>query len=118
MTFIAGTFVLTDTLHNTFYSLVGSIYQNIDFQVRGVAQFPSHDAAYAVRDPVPEPLLATVRRVRGVGSADGIVSGYAQFLSQAGQPIVTGAEPTIGESFDPAELRVVEGRPPPARTTS
>src|SRR5450755_1461293 len=36
--FISGTFVLTDTLHNTFTSLFGTVYQNIDFQVRGVAQ--------------------------------------------------------------------------------
>ena len=27
VTFIAGTFVLTDTLHNTFSSLFGNIYQ-------------------------------------------------------------------------------------------
>jgi hypothetical protein len=37
VTFISGTFVLTDTLHNTFSVLFSSVYQNIDFQVRGVA---------------------------------------------------------------------------------
>ncbi len=30
VTFIAGTFVLTDTLHNTFDNLFGNIYQNVD----------------------------------------------------------------------------------------
>ncbi len=39
VTFIAGTFVLTDTLHSTFDNLFGNIYQNVNFQVRGVAQF-------------------------------------------------------------------------------
>jgi len=116
VTFISGTFVLTDTLHNTFYALVGSIYQNIDFEVRGVAQFPTSDAATAVRNPLAQPLLATVRRVPGVEAADGIVNGYAQFLSPAGKAIVTGGEPTIGESFDPdprtSDLRIVQGRPP------
>ena len=38
VTFISGTFVLTDTLHNTFSNLFGNIYSKIDFQVRGVAQ--------------------------------------------------------------------------------
>src|SRR6201987_3606821 len=38
VTFIAGTFVLTDTLHNTFDTLFQNIYSKIDFQVRGVAQ--------------------------------------------------------------------------------
>ncbi len=35
VTFISGTFVLTDTLHNTFNTLFGHVYQNIDFEVRG-----------------------------------------------------------------------------------
>ncbi len=51
VTFIAGTFVLTDTLHNTFTTLFGNIYQNVDFQVRGVAQFGS--GGNAVRNPSP-----------------------------------------------------------------
>ena len=66
VTFISGSFVLTDTLHNLFDGLVGNIYQKIDFQVRGVAQFPTSDAANAVRNPLPEQVLATVRRVPGV----------------------------------------------------
>ena len=63
MTFIAGTFVLTDTLHNTFDTLFGNIYQNVDFQVRGVAQFGS--GGTATRNPVPESLLA--HRASGPG---------------------------------------------------
>ena len=43
--FISGTFVLTDTLNNTFTVLFGSIYQKIDFQVRGVAQLGSGASA-------------------------------------------------------------------------
>ena len=39
--FISGTFVLTDTLNNTFSVLFGNIYPKIDFQVRGVAQLGS-----------------------------------------------------------------------------
>ncbi len=115
VTFISGTFVLTDTLHNMFFSLVGNIYQKIDFDVRGVAQFPGNSAD-AVRNPLPEPLLATVRRVPGVEAAYGEVVNYAQFLSHTGQPIATGAEPTLGENFDPdgrtSELRIVQGGPP------
>ena len=58
VTFIAGTFVLTDTLHNTFNTLFGNIYQNIDFQVRGVAQFGSG----GTRHPQPRPRVAPARR--------------------------------------------------------
>ena len=84
VTFISGSFVLTDTLHSLFDGLVGNIYQKIDFQVRGVAQFPTSDAANAVRDPLAEPLLGTVRHIPGVEAAYGEVSGYAQFLSRQG----------------------------------
>src|ERR1700683_2552015 len=51
VTFISGTFVLTDTLHNTFSVLFGSVYQKIDFQVRGVAQLGS--GANASRNELP-----------------------------------------------------------------
>ena len=116
VTFISGTFVLTDTLHNMFFSLVGSIYQKIDFEVRGVAQFPGQQRR---RGAQPSPRGAArprYGRVPGVEAAYGEVGGYAQFLSHTGKPIATGGEPTLGVDFDPdpqiSELRIVEGRPP------
>jgi len=116
VTFISGSFVLTDTLHSLFDGLVGNIYQKIDFQVRGVAQFPTSDAANAVRNPLAEQLLGTVRHVPGVEAAYGEVSGYAQFLSRQGTPISNGGEITLGLDFDTnqqiSELRLVQGKPP------
>jgi putative ABC transport system permease protein len=41
VTFVTGTLVLTDTLSNTFTSLFGRVYQNVDFQVRSTAAFSS-----------------------------------------------------------------------------
>ena len=99
VTFISGTFVLTDTLHNTFNTLFGNIYQNIDFQVRGVAQFDGR----AARRPQPHPRIdpARGRGVPGVEAAAGSVEGYAQFVAPDGKAISTGGAPTIGLSFDP-----------------
>ncbi len=114
VTFIAGTFVLTDTLHNTFDTLFGNIYQNIDFQVRGVAQFGS--GGTATRNPVQESLLAKVQAVPGVEAADGSITGYAQYIAPDGKAISTGGAPTLGLSFDPnpriSELRLVQGTRP------
>ncbi len=114
VTFIAGTFVLTDTLHNTFDNLFGNIYQNVDFQVRGVAQFGS--GGTATRNPIPESILADVRAVPGVAAAEGSVTGYAQYVSPQGKAITTGGAPTLGVSYDPDEqisaLRLTQGRAP------
>ena len=114
VTFISGTFVLTDTLNNTFTMLFGNIYQKIDFQVRGVAQLGS--GANAARNELPESLLATVRGVPGVQAAQGEVGGYAQFVAQDGKAIQTGGAPTLGASFDPdqqiSDLHIIAGGPP------
>ena len=112
--FISGTFVLTDTLNNTFSVLFGNIYQKIDFQVRGVAQLGS--GANATRNELPESLLATVRGVPGVQAAQGEVGGYAQFVAHDGKAIQTGGAPTLGVNFDPdqqiSSLHLVAGGPP------
>ena len=114
VTFISGTFVLTDTLHNTFTELFGNIYSKIDFQVRGVAQLGS--GGNAVRNELPDSLLATVRGVPGVAAADGQVTGYAQFISREGKAIQTGGAPTLAVSFNPdpqfSSLHLIAGGPP------
>ncbi len=114
VTFIAGTFILTDTLHSTFDTLFGNIYQNIDFQVRGVAQFGS--GGTATRNPVPESLVAKVRDVPGVEAAEGSVTGIAQFIAPDGKAISNGGAPGIGISFDPDQeisaLHIVQGTQP------
>src|ERR1035438_5868944 len=76
VTFISGSLVLTDTLHNTFTSLVGNAYQHIDFEVRGQAVLSS--GGNAVRNPISESLLGKVRDVPGVAYADGSITGYPQ----------------------------------------
>jgi putative ABC transport system permease protein len=114
VTFISGTFVLTDTLHNTFTELFSNIYSKIDFQVRGVAQLGS--GGNAVRNTIPESLLATVRGVPGVAAAQGQVTGYAQFVAPDGKAISTGGAPTLGISFDTdqqiSNLHLIAGAPP------
>lgn len=114
VTFIAGTFVLTDTLNRTFDTLFGSIYQKVDFQVRGVAQLDS--GGFATRNPIPESIVPAVRAVPGVQVAEGSVTGYAQFVAKDGKAITTGGAPTLGVSFDPdprlSALHVYEGKPP------
>lgn len=118
VTFISGTFILTDTLHVAITGLLSSAYSKIDFQVRGVAQF-GDGSSNATRDPIPESLLATIRSVPGVELAGGSVQGYAQFIAPDGKAIENGGSPTIGESIGSNQsdqrlspLSIVQGGPP------
>jgi putative ABC transport system permease protein len=114
VTFISGTFILTDTLHNTFTTLFSTIYQNVDFQVRGVAQFSSN--GQITRNPIPESILPLARSATGVETAAGTVQGYAQFVDHSGKAISTGGAPNLGVSFDPDQrisvLRLAQGSAP------
>jgi putative ABC transport system permease protein len=120
VTFVTGTLVLTDTLNNTFTTLFGQVYQNISFEVRGVAAFPASGAAGAIRKPIPESIIAAVKAVPGVAVAEGGVSGYAQFIAPNGKAVTTGGAPTIGLSYAPdprlSSLRMVAGEPPSTST--
>ncbi len=121
VTFISGTFVLTDTLHNTFTTLFGHIYQNIDFEIRGTAAFTNNSpggGGGAVRKPIPASIITEIRQLPDVSYAQGTVSGYAQFVAPDGKAVSTGGAPTIGLSFDPnpqlSSLHLVHGRAPTA----
>jgi putative ABC transport system permease protein len=120
VTFVTGTLVLTDTLNNTFTTLFGQVYQNTNFEVRGVAAFPTSGAAGAIRKPIPESIIAAVKDVPGVAVAEGGVSGYAQFIAPNGKAVTTGGAPTIGLSYGAdrrlSSLRLVAGKPPTTST--
>jgi putative ABC transport system permease protein len=112
VTFISGALILTDTLQNTFTTLVGNVYQHIDFEVRGDAVLKSGGGA--IRNPIPETILSSVSKVPGVAYADGSVTGYAQFV--AGGNAISNGGATVGVSFDPNQqlspFHLVEGTAP------
>ena len=117
VTFISGTLVLTDTLHATFTTLFGQIYQNIDFEIRAKAVFAADNTgAGPIRKSIPESILTSVRQVPGVAYAEGNVSGLAQFVTHDGKAVSTGGAPTIGLSYDPnpklSSLRLAQGTGP------
>jgi len=117
VTFVSGTFVLTDTLQQTFNNLFSTIYQHVDFQVRGSAALSSSTPGGAAqRNPIPQSVADSVRRVPGVAAAEGTVTSFAQFVAPDGKAISNGGAPTIGISFDPnpelSSLRLVGGTAP------
>lgn len=102
--FVAGTYVLTDTIDRTFADLFTQTTKGIDVAVRTRESFTG--PAGEQRAPLPAALRDQVAAVPGVAAAEGSMAGYAQFVGKDGKPVTTGGAPTLGLSVPEApELR-------------
>jgi putative ABC transport system permease protein len=99
VTFVSGTLVLTDTLRQTFTSLFGQVYSNVNFVVRADAQLSGGAQGGTTRPPIPQSIAAKVAAVPGVEYADGGVSGFAQLVAHNGKVIANGGAPSLGFSW-------------------
>ncbi|MGD9703074.1 MAG: ABC transporter permease [Acidimicrobiia bacterium] len=113
--FMAGTLVLTATISRTFDGLFADGYAGTDAYVRGTSEI---DSDLAQRPRLDVGIVDTVASIDGVAAAEGKVSGYAQLVDSAGDPVGNpdmGA-PTFGESWMTVEdlnpYRVAEGHAP------
>jgi len=95
--FVAGTYVLTDTINKTFTELFQQTTKGIDVAVRTNATFSQQ--GNETRAPMPASVLDQVKGVDGVKAAEGTVLGYAQIIGRDGKPVTTGGAPTLGVSF-------------------
>src|SRR6266508_4120395 len=119
--FVAGTFILTDTMGRAFDDLFATVNKGVAVQVSGVPKCessgPDSDMA-GTADRVPAELLGTIREVDGVKTAEGNLTGYAQLVDKKGKAISTGQAPTFGVIWtsDPAlnPLVLRKGRAPRA----
>jgi putative ABC transport system permease protein len=119
--FVAGTFVLTDTMNKAFDDLFTQAASGSDVIVRRTSAFEPSQAGPGggggeQREPIPENLVATVTGVPGVRSAEGAVSGYAQMVDpKTGNAIGGVGPPTIGGNWNNtanATLELRSGTPP------
>jgi putative ABC transport system permease protein len=99
VSFVAGTYVLTDTITASFDSLFKQVTQGIDVAVRSEETFGGFDTG-EVRDPMPASVLDRVRAVDGVRVAEGNVTGYAQLVGKDGKAVTTSGAPSLGVSFN------------------
>jgi putative ABC transport system permease protein len=98
VSFVAGTYVLTDTINATFTNLFDEVTQGIDVAVRSEESFATQ--GNEIRDPIPEEILNEVKAVDGVKVAEGsVTNGFAQFVDKDGKPVTTGGAPTLGVSI-------------------
>ncbi|MGI8794850.1 MAG: FtsX-like permease family protein, partial [Acidimicrobiales bacterium] len=116
MSFVTGTFVLTDTLTSFF----DQVFQEANAGTDVIITPPDTEAGPggdgAPTEYVPGDALALVQRVPGVAFAEGQISGSAQMLERDGTPIGGQGPPTLGFSYDThnefSPLTIRDGRPP------
>jgi putative ABC transport system permease protein len=89
--FVAGAFVLGDTITRSFDTLFAQVNQGVAVRVQGVASVSSQD-----RQPVPEALLSKIEAVDGVATAAGSVGGSATIVGANGKAAGLSGPPTLG----------------------
>jgi putative ABC transport system permease protein len=94
--FVAGSFVLADSLKATFDNLFTELNQDVDFEVRTQLTVDSNQAQ---RDPVPASLADELRSIEGVALVEGGLARYAQLLDPDGEPVTTQGAPAFGISW-------------------
>ncbi len=98
--FMAGTFVLTDTIGRSFDRLFDEIYSHTDTVVQGEEAFSSEFGSE--RPLIPADLVDAVAAVDGVAEVVPEVSGGAQIVGADGDVVGGGAAGSFGQSWYPA----------------
>jgi putative ABC transport system permease protein len=103
--FVAGAFVVTDTLSKSFDSLFASAYSTTDVGVTAkpkveVSEFEGEE----VTTPLPASALAQVRGVPGVQSATGLVEADgARVIGSDGKVLTSVGPPRLGTAWTGAD---------------
>jgi putative ABC transport system permease protein len=121
VSFVAGTFALTDSIDAAFDELFETVTVGVDVYVNPVSEFGEFEGGPPTVDgtsqaTLPEDLLEDVRAVAGVASAEGLVQGVIQLIGADGEPIGGFGPPTLGLSWagEDGAITIAEGAPPVA----
>ena len=113
VSFVSGSFVLADSLKQSFDGLIEDLVQDVDLQVRGATAFED-DSFGSDQDapPISIDVVDQIRDIDGIAVIEPDLTARAQILNDEGDPIVvTGA--MFGTQFQPdtlAGVEVKEGR--------
>ena len=100
VSFLAATFVLSDTIRNGVGEVFGETATNSDAEVRSAAAFSGGTGPGAAREPMPDDIVERIRAVDGVDDVAGLVQGYAQLLDKDGRKVGTTTAATVGGSAE------------------
>ncbi|MGH2689961.1 MAG: FtsX-like permease family protein, partial [Actinomycetota bacterium] len=115
--FVAGTFVLTDTMSRSLDNLFRTVNEGIAVEITAVPKFETGGPGGPFAgDFLPDSLLQAVREAEGVQAATGRRSGYVALLQDTPSEGPAGPRPSFGFSWtEEPELNqfvVRSGRPP------
>ncbi|HEY2429115.1 MAG TPA: FtsX-like permease family protein, partial [Acidimicrobiales bacterium] len=119
--FMAGTFVLTDTVKHSFDALFQQTSVGKDIVVQGVAPYGTGGRGFdqgSNRPLVPDSLIARIRSVPGVRDAQGAVQGEVVLIGRNGKALTKKGPPTLAISWDTdaqlSAFKLASGRGPSA----
>ena len=109
VTFVVGTFALTDSLRSTFGDLAEDIAGETDLTVRARQEVGNE----ADRPSVPDSLLGQIAAIDGVAEATGMVQARnVVIVDGEGNAIRPQGPPALGMNFSSRVFFVIEGRAP------
>lgn len=95
VSFVVGSFVLADSLKNTFDNLFADLNENVDLSVRSAQEFEGDGE----RDPIDPGVADDLRAVDGVDIVEPYLFRYAQLVDNDGDVISPQGSPTFGTSY-------------------
>ncbi|MGB3734877.1 MAG: FtsX-like permease family protein [Ilumatobacter sp.] len=108
VSFVSGSFVLADSLKQSFDGLIEDLVQDVDLQVRGVNAFEDDSfGGDQEAPPIPIELADQLRDVDGVDVIEPDITANAQILDDEGDPIVV-TGPMFGTQYQPDTLAGIE----------
>lgn len=116
VSFVVSSFVLSDTIKQTFRTIFGEANANVDLVLRTKGGFDQGPGGIE-RAPLPLQAVDLVRQVPGVAEAEGPVQAVIPaLLDPKGKVVPSNGPPTLGFSWGPSEklnpLRVEKGARP------
>ncbi len=122
ISFLAGSFVFTDTLKGLFTDLFSSSVEGVDAQVRQERAFgdDTDGGPYDTgRAGLPASLATDISGLPGVAAVAPFIEGYAQPINAKGKLVKTGGAPTFGYTWvadsELSPYRLLNGRAPRER---
>ena len=111
VSFVVGSFVLADSLRETFTELFQELNEDVDLEVRSAQEFDSDEA----REPIDLAIADTIQQVEGVDVVEPAIQRYAQLLNDDGE-VVSTPGPSIGVSWVSGNglegITLKDGQPP------